>query len=565
MRTTYGTAVLHGDRWHIEADPHVALAIKRWFKRSDKGTPGKVVLSNTIDVCRDLEWFCLRYPLEVRPVEALAAGAEQHRETILRVEEFLGDTWTPRQAYPMALQPRTYQARSAEICRAKGFLLCADEVGLGKTCTAITLLADPSARPAVVVTLTHLPRQWAREVLRFAPGLQVHIVKKGTPYPLPLFFGQGPDVVIVPYSKLAGWGQILGAYARTVVFDEIQELRRPESQKYMGAQALVASAAYRLGLSATPVYNYGDEIRAIFEILKPGMLGSREEFLREWCKPIGIAGKYALKEPRSFGSFLRETGALVRHTRKEVGRELPPVLSIVQHVSSDAEALDRIEGDAAALARLVLAATEKTKGEKFQASQELSNLLRQATGIAKAPYVADFVRLLVESGERVLLAGWHREVYGIWEKKLAGLRIAYYTGTETVAQKDEARRKFVAGEIDVLFISLRSGAGLDGLQEAGKVVVLGELDWSPGVHEQVIGRIARDGQAEPVVAYYMVADEGSDPVIAQVLGLKRQQVEGIRNPDLGLIEKITTDVDRVKRLAEAYLAGKRKEVSHAAA
>jgi hypothetical protein len=49
------------------------------------------------------------------------------------------------------------------------------------------------------------------------------------------------------------------------------------------------------------------------------------------------------------------------------------------------------------------------------------NLLRQATGIAKAPFVADFVRLLVESGEKVLLYGWHREVYSIWRDKLKDL------------------------------------------------------------------------------------------------------------------------------------------------
>ncbi len=112
----------------------------------------------------------------------------------------------------------------------------------------------------------------------------------------------------------------------------------------------------------------------------------------------------------------------------------------------------------------------------------------------------------------------------------------------------------MAGEAQVMFISLRSGAGLDGLQEAAKVVVLGELDWSPGVHEQVIGRIARDGQDEPVVAYYLVAEQGADPTIAQVLGLKRQQIEGIRDPNHALIQQLSSDGDRVRQLAEAYLA-----------
>ena len=40
----------------------------------------------------------------------------------------------------------------------------------------------------------------------------------------------------------------------------------------------------------------------------------------------------------------------------------------------------------------------------FLASGELDYKLRQATGIAKAPFVSEFVRLLVEQDERGLVA-----------------------------------------------------------------------------------------------------------------------------------------------------------------
>ena len=43
---------------------------------------------------------------------------------------------------------------------------------------------------------------------------------------------------------------------------------------------------------------------------------------------------------------------------------------------------------------------------------------------------------------------------------------------------------FIDGDARVLMMSLRSGAGLDGLQEVSHTAVFGELDWSPGVHRQ---------------------------------------------------------------------------------
>jgi len=96
-------------------------------------------------------------------------------------------------------------------------------------------------------------------------------------------------------------------------------------------------------------------------------------------------------------------------------------------------------------------------------------------------------------------------------------------------------------------------AGVDGLQEVCRTVVFGELDWSPGVHEQCIGRIHRDGQKEPVAAYFLVAEDGADPVMAEVLGLKRSQIEGLRDPNLDLIEKLETDGGHIRKLAEEFL------------
>ena len=50
------------------------------------------------------------------------------------------------------------------------------------------------------------------------------------------------------------------------------------------------------------------------------------------------------------------------------------------------------------------------------------------------------------------------------------------------------------------------------------------------VHQQCIGRLNRDGQENPVTAVYLYSGGGSDPVIAQTLGIKKSQSDGIINP-----------------------------------
>lgn len=555
MTRTYGRLTLiKGSVWRIDADPHVHQRAKRVFGKLSKTQVGHLDLSHSWEMCRDLEWFLQRYPLEVSEADqrVLTQGSEQHRDHLARLEDLIDPSYTP-QPIALAIPPRSYQAREAEIyLQAKG-LLIADDVGLGKTASAICSFVDGRTLPAVVVTLAHLPRQWEFEIKKFAPQLNVHRLRKGSPYELPKFFGRGPDVIITSYHKLVGWAKVLSAYAQSVVFDEIQELRHDGTQRAAGARWIAGAVPYRLGLSATPIYNYGGEMFNILDILLPGCLGTRGEFTTEWCTEARGGEKARIKSPKAFGAWAREQILMVRHTRRDVGRELPAVITIPQTIGSDRKALDSVQNSAAELAKIILGIRTSEHKGAWQASEELSNQLRQATGIAKAPYVADFVRLLVQSGERVVLCGWHRAVYDIWRSKLFDIRPLMYTGTESPAEKERTREAFMRGDSPVLILSLRSGAGMNGLQEASSCIVFGELDWSPGVHEQCIGRLNRDGQKSPVVAYFLVSEDGADPVIAETLGLKREQVEGIRDPDRDVIETLESDPNRAKRLAEAYL------------
>ncbi len=546
----YGKLTLRGDVWHIDAAPHVHMRAKRIFGKLRDQSRGVLMLSHTPELCADLQWFMGRYPLEMDAPTArtLAANAARHRDRIARLEDLLDTRYDPP-TFALAKPARSYQAREAALLLEAGGLLVGDDVGLGKTVTGICVLSDPRALPAVVVCQTHLTRQWRAKMQEFAPELKVHIIKRRNPYELPTHMGAGPDVVICSYGMVTGgWSKVLARYAKFVIFDEVQELRHMGTQRYGAALDLCEALPYRMGLSATPIYNYGAEIFSVLDLLRPGCLGTFEEFHTEWCGKNDI-----LKDPKAFGTWARDNFLIVRHTRAEVGRELPPVTRITQTVQSDTKELDKVKNTAVQLARTILANAPQSRGAVGSASRELTVLLRQYTGIAKAPHVADFVRMLLEQGESVVLCGWHREVYAIWLEKLAEFNPVMYTGTESPTQKAAAAAAFVSGESKLFIISLRSGAGLDGLQVASECIVFGELDYSPGVHEQCIGRIARDGQDNHVMAYFLVSEEGSDPPIIEIVGLKREQKEGIMNPTIDFIERVDDGGDHVRRLAASYL------------
>lgn len=570
---TYGTIELRKDKWTLVPRPDVMIRLKRFFPRVSRRSHGTVVLTNTPDVCRDLGWFLDRYPMEWK-VESdrdyLEDAVAGHRERECLIDQLLAGTVAPQVA-DLAVPLRDYQKVAAEMTLRLGGLLLADELGIGKTAAAIGVLNDARARPALVVCPTQLPRQWQQELRKFAPKLRTHILRQGTPYDIRMdkkpVDGQQllptetapPDVIISNYHKLSGWAETLAPIVKCVIFDEAQELRTgAKSSKGAAAQHIAERAAVRMGLTGTPVYNMGGEIWNVLQPIRPWALGTKEEFHTEWCKYVDAHGRAPLADPKAFGIFLRDQGLMLRRKRKDVGLELKPLERVPHFINCDSKTIKAVEGSALELARVIMAAKGDTeRGEKFRAAEQLSNLVRQATGIAKAPYVAEFVRMIVESGERVLLSGWHREVYSIWLERLDDLKPVMFTGSESPAAKEKAKDAFVSGASPLLIMSLRSGTGIDGLQHDCRTVVHGELDWAAGVMEQLEGRIYRPGQEDPVVAYYLLAEDGCDPIMADILGVKRTQLDGVRDPDRDVAEKLTGVAgDHIRKLAERYLRGK---------
>lgn len=541
--------------WAVKAKPHIITKIKRWFPQAAPHRTGWITLSDTAEVARDLEWMLDRWDLTLsdRDRVMLAAGADTHRARQDAVAEILTGSRPHLPLTEPARPAREYQLVAADLALTTGRLLLADDLGLGKTMSGLLLLREPNALPALVVCPTHLPAQWEGEIAKTLPWLKTHILRKLTPYDPAQhrsMKGHDPDVLICGYSKLRGWGDTLAGKVRTVIFDEAQELRRDGSDKYEAAAQIAADADYRVGLTATPVYNYGGEMHNILSVIAPDALGSRDEFAREWCTGYW-SDKVKVKDPRALGEYLRDEGIMLRRTRKDVGRELPEIIRVPHAIDSSQEVFDREMSDARSLAELILSRSG-TKEQRFTAAGKLDMETRHATGIAKAPYVADFVRMLLETGEQVVLFGWHRDVYDTWFTRLEEFSPAMYTGTESPAGKQRSRDAFLSGDARVLMMSLRSGAGLDGLQEVSKVAVFGELDWSPGMHEQCIGRLHRDGQDESVVAYFLVSEFGSDPPMSEVLNVKRGQSEPMVNPDGELFTQQTSG-DRVQMLARQVL------------
>jgi hypothetical protein len=543
----YGALRYGNGRWIMEGiEPHVAIRLKSVFPSIAKAQTGRFEFADVENICADLDWFCQRYPLEISADDRahLSERCQLYETQRDDIERILMPDFVPpvRHGFKPSFTPWLLQQQAAEMLHRKKRLLLADSMGHGKTHTALLSIVGSPFLPAAYVTKAHLPKQLVEEYVKPHTYLTAHIIEGRTPYSLP-----PANLYVFRYSNIAGWADVAATGVfKAFIADECHELRKGiATQKGAAAKVFADNAQICLPMSGTPVFNYGDEIFNILEIFVPGALGTRDEFYREWCTSIGN-GKWAVKDPDALGTYLREIQVFLRRVRE--GR---PVNTHIITVDYDHDA----EKESRDLTRLLAQRTVSGSFvERGQAARELDALMRHDTGVAKARGVAAFTRMIVSQGIPTLLFGWHRDCYEIWLKELADFRPVLYTGSESSAKKERSKRAFINGETDLMIMSLRSGDGIDGLQQRCHTEIFGELDWSGAVHQQNLGRVDRPGQGASVIdAFWCVVDEGSDPTIMSIHGIKGTQARGISDPMAGVLP-IYRDEARVKLLAQNYLA-----------
>lgn len=535
--------------WELEAEPQAIIMAKRLFPGCSGRGAGHARFMANRRTFGDLAWFLQRWPMKIEDPAtfqadyASACAYVQERQAIMKKP--LAAVVSPM--FKGKLKP--FQKEGLGWGMVNQRTLLADDMGLGKTVQALAWLATRNNWPGLVVVPPHLISNWERSIEAFlgcaavdeqgqtprvhgdrrrkgeapdrSPEASVpryHVIQGKKPYPLP-----PAHIYVIHYLLLDAWrATLLDQGFHDIAMDEIQELRHAGSLKYSAASALASEAEGLLGLSGTPIHNYGGEIWNVLNIVDYHCLGDWDSFTREWCNGYG---NLTVRDPDLLRQHLVREGLLLRRLKSEVLKQLPAKRRVVIPLDSDSHQFNKLIGHAVSLAHQAQSAASVF--DRGRLEREALQETRRITGIAKAPAVAEFVKTLLDGDEPTLLFVHHHAVMDILKQKLAAYKPRFITGRETKEEKASALEDFRAGKTNLVIIALRSASGLDGFQERARVVVFGELDWSPAVHAQGEDRAHRMGQTDSVLVYYLVASVGTDLDMQEALGLKVAQFTGL--------------------------------------
>ena len=462
---------------------------------------------------------------------------------------------TPRD---LAAELRDYQRegflflmRRAEV----GLGAClADDMGLGKTVQALALLLHRRKKgPALVVAPTSVCRNWEDEARRFAPALALHRLAEGDRAAC-VRDAKSDDVVIASYGLLATEGALLASRTwSTIVYDEAHALKNASTRRWSAARDLKSDAT--VALTGTPVENHAGELHALFDLIVPGLLGTRAHFDKALGAPIAAGDREA-------AALLRQIVRpfVLRRTKAQVLSELPPKTELLQVVSASEEHRAFYE---AVRQRAVEKVEKARKAGGAQAARAGIELLAELTRLRRAAIdprlvagdgapagskldaLVELVMELREEGRRALVFSQFLEVLDLARARLEerGVECRRLDGTMSAGARAAEVAAFQGGKGDVFLVSLKAG-GVGMNLTAADVVILLDPWWNPAVEDQASSRAHRMGQARPVTVVRIVTEGTIEEKVLSMHAKKRQ-----------LFDDVVTDADGGGTLDIETLAG----------
>ncbi|MBM3903886.1 MAG: hypothetical protein FJ357_01900 [Thaumarchaeota archaeon] len=428
------------------------------------------------------------------------------------------------------------------------------------------LASEQNAFPALIVAPLVTLQNWQREIEKFLvrKSRNGRLVESEAPTSTIIRVGKSEalekyDFYIINYELLyKRYKDLANLGLKTIVCDEVQNLRSKTTQKYHAIKKLAAleSVKYRIGLSGTPIYNRGSEIWPIVDILRPGLLGSFKEFCEYFCYVNEKGKAIVLENKRESLRNMLQKHVMLRRKKTDVLSELKEKIRYKEIIDSDINYYNK------ELERIWKKLEDERKEAQtaFDASTAYQRAIqseRQAAGAAKLPHVINFVKNIMEIEESVVVFCHHKSIHTLLHQSLSEFKPASIIGGQTDKQRQDSIDSFQGGQTKLMIAGLRAGNVGINLTRA-KYVIFAELDWSPAIHLQAEDRLHRIGQKNTVFAYYLIGNGTLDEHVARVLVDKSYEIDAIMDNKVesfenkGKAELILAQIqDKVKAILQA--------------
>jgi SNF2 family DNA or RNA helicase len=339
------------------------------------------------------------------------------------------------------------------------------------------------------------------------------------------------SIVILNYNIMDYWVDLLVRYDwDLLILDEAHRVKHKETAVSKAVASLRDKCKACLCLSGTPLTDRNSDIWNVVRMVNKQLFPSHFAFQMRYCANEFSPGSNTSRSVNmlELHEKLVSSGTMIRRTKKDVYAELPKVTTEVVPLGVRSDALDALADEAKKESKWMKEQKGRERGiAAFRVQQSLEKYLQEAIRL-KLPLIVDWIKdFLQESDEKLIVGVVHREKCGdILYNKFSDVAV-HIDGSANAKKKDKLLTEFMTDDSKRLLVgNIQSvGTGIDGLQKVCSNMVIVEFPWSPADVQQLIARLDRNGQTEPVNVTFLVVKDSIDEMLIRMLD-RKQKITG---------------------------------------
>lgn len=475
---------------------------------------------------------------EVDPLSMVRSGCKAeikpYKELLSRKDiELLIDN------LPLLKKPRSYQMDYLYYAVNHGNHINGSGVGCGKTKMAIFYAEMLDLFPCMVVCPASVKSGWLREWKETNPDRQVSIISTTSPAE-----DFDADVLVINYDILGRRTEkngktsieirLDGMKKKTfslIIADEIHFLKNRKSIRSKTFKKLTGKSSAIIGLTGTLIMNRPSELLNIL-----ALIGRLKEIAPDDPYHHYFFERYCNMKETFFGmdvtgaSNIKELNDLLikccyfHVSKRDALKELPPVTeNMVECEITNKKAYKSAEEDL--LEFIFKHFKDEEKVEKAARAEFLvkMNLLKQLSLEGKVKAIKKWIEEWLEANEddKLLVFGSHSTI-------LKDIQKLFKNSLLVIGETTGKKREKVLSDFSfdpskrLLFANMGClGTGVDGLQKVCSNMAILELPPRPSDLVQVIGRLERSGQENPVTIQYLLSSSTIDKDLWEMLKNKK--------------------------------------------
>jgi SWI/SNF-related matrix-associated actin-dependent regulator of chromatin subfamily A-like protein 1 len=425
-------------------------------------------------------------------------------------------------------EPMNHQKEAIEKLLSNNKFILADDMGVGKTTSAIIASLESESKKVLVICPSSLKINWYREIKNYSDK-NILIVEGKNWEPTFDFYIINYDILKNYHSmekteNIESYKLIENEKFDLVIIDEAHYISNPTAQRTKLINDLVKNIPKVWLLTGTPMTSRPINYYNLLKIVDSPIASNWQGYVKRYCAgyQFKVGGKkiWNTNGSSNLDELRERTKNIVLRRMKTDILDLPE--KMVSPIFLDLTSTfysDELED-------FIRISKDNKNKESLTVTINRLMKLRQVIAFEKVPYTCELIDKVIEQGKKVIVFTNFTSSLDMLHEKYKKNSVIL-DGRMSKEKRQQSVDKFQNDDKTKIFISNIKAGGVGITLTAAEVVIMNDLSFVPSDHSQAEDRAYRYGQKNSVLVYYPVFENTIEMIIYNILQKKKNIIDQV--------------------------------------